>query len=257
MRSDFPFSTQIKHHAGIALLLAIWLVLFLILFAPFDVEELRPAFRWRLLPAYGGIVFACYVIGLPLQFLFFQKKQTWNLLSEGISLLLFLALSFFASFSYYASPIMNGELGRSQFFIQQFLAFSIVISPLVLLLRWRAGRIQGRASSPRIQLRGAARQDLLQLAPDDLVCIQSADNYVEVSFLIQGKTQRRLLRNTLSDMEAQAPFLLRTHRSYLIHPLHFVRWVSPNAIQVKDQEVPVSRSYKKQVSQALNSVPEQ
>ena len=98
---------------------------------------------------------------------------------------------------------------------------------------------------------GENKRDVLRINLSDLVCVSSADNYVEVSYLIGGKLHKKLLRVTLKNIHPQVPSLLKTHRSFLINPSHFKDWKNANTIHLSQIEVPVSKNYKKDVL-ALN-----
>jgi len=254
---DFPFSKHLIHHFWIALLLSLWLLSFLILFAPFDVSDLNKYARWTLLPPYGIIFLLNYGLLVPWQQKIYKKTQAWNLALELIFLLAFLLLCFFGSFFYYSSPIMNGDLSIGAFFTQQYIAFSLILSPLVLILRWAFGKQSARneLSKSLLVLRGSSKQDVLQIAAADLIFIQSADNYVEVNYFAHGKLEKHLLRSTLQSIRTQAPVLIQAHRSYLFNPIHFKRWKNQNIMIIAGLEVPVSKSYKINIEEHLNSTP--
>jgi hypothetical protein len=54
----------------------------------------------------------------------------------------------------------------------------------------------------------------------DVLYIESADNYVSVYYFLENKVQRKLLRNTLKNLEDMlAGFsVIRCHRSFMINP---------------------------------------
>ncbi|MBR9844679.1 MAG: hypothetical protein GYB35_00540 [Algicola sp.] len=86
-------NTSFKYHSIIAIIISLWLVLFLILIAPFDIEELNFSARLEILPVYGLITFLVYVLLIPFQNWLFKKTQTWNIVLE---LLIF---NYFLSFT--------------------------------------------------------------------------------------------------------------------------------------------------------------
>ncbi len=93
-------------------------------------------------------------------------------------------------------------------------------------------------------------KDTLTLALDELLFIESADNYSEIVFLQNEKTKKSLLRGSLSRFEEQAqhPDVLRCHRSYIVN-LGQVESISGNAqgykLQLKNcaTPIPVARRY--------------
>lgn len=95
-----------------------------------------------------------------------------------------------------------------------------------------------------------SQQESLTLSLEQLLFIQSADNYVEVVYFNQQEIQRVLIRNKLKRLElvlTDFPSLYCCHRSYLVN-LSKVEKVSGNALGLKlhlkdfSGEVPVSRS---------------
>ncbi|BAO76719.1 LytTR family DNA-binding domain-containing protein [Winogradskyella sp. PG-2] len=95
-----------------------------------------------------------------------------------------------------------------------------------------------------ITLKGDNKLDVLKILPEDLVCISSADNYIEVNYLIQDKLHKKLLRNTLKGIQNELPYLLKVHRSHLINPSHFKEWNGSSSIILTEIKVPVSKNYK-------------
>lgn len=93
-------------------------------------------------------------------------------------------------------------------------------------------------------------KDSLTLALNDLLFVESADNYSEIVFLQNERLKKTLLRGSLSHFEAQAhhPDVVRCHRSYVVN-LGQVESVSGNAqgykLQLKNYPslIPVARRY--------------
>ena len=90
-------------------------------------------------------------------------------------------------------------------------------------------------------------QNLLSISPADLVCISSADNYVEVSYMKDGTLQKKLLRNTLKNMQQEVDGLMKVHRAHLINPAHLVEWKDANTLSLTQMDVPITKTYKKAV----------
>lgn len=93
-------------------------------------------------------------------------------------------------------------------------------------------------------------QTKLTLFPNDFLYATSADNYVQVVYVVNQKTQKTLLRGTLKELENQfsnLPFQ-RCHRSYFINTEH-IQIVKKEGqkmvLQLKNVEqiIPVSKKY--------------
>lgn len=110
----------------------------------------------------------------------------------------------------------------------------------------------------RINITDENGQLRLSLKPDDLLYIESADNYVLVYFRKEQRIVRELIRNSLKNMEEMLAPLgsLRCHRSYLVNreAIHCLRKSGRTyEIEISGMErtVPVSRGYVELVKEAL------
>jgi len=245
--SSLKLNISYKHHLLVAFIIAIWLVLFLVLIAPFDIAELPFSIRLEIMPLYGLIAFIAYIILVPIQNLIFKKLDNWTLFLEIVVIILFNVVVLIGSYFYYKSSIINGAYSFTKFTFEVYYPIFLIILPILLFSRWFLSKKAVNQNSDRIVLNGENKLDVLQINLSDLVCVSSADNYVEVSYLIKNELQKKLLRITLKNIHPQAPSLLKTHRSYLINPAHFKDWKNANTIRLTQMEVPVSKNYKKDV----------
>lgn len=257
MWPDFHLAKSFKIHLLLSALLACWVVLFLILLSPFDVSDLTTLNKWILLPFYGVLLVFSYLLSLPVQNWLVRRHQgRWHLGNEFLFIAVFFLVAYFACFAYYRSGIMNGTQNASTFFVQQFIPLSIIMMPMILFLRWTAGKL-GQSSNKhvtntKITLEGNSQKELLRLDFQQIAYVKAADNYVEVYYFEARQLQMKLLRSTLKKINAKAPALLRTHRSYLINPAHFQQWASPNSILIAQTEIPISKTYKAAIEKQLS-----
>lgn len=239
-----PLNTSFKYHVIIGLFISIWLVAFLVLIAPFDVADLPFSIRLQILPLYGFISFVSYLIVLPLQNWIFTKLGKWNILLEALFIALFNLISFIGSYIYYKSSIINGDYSFNKFTFEVYLPIFVILLTVIVFARWFLNNKVSNKKIEKLILTGENKLDILKLNPSDLVCISSADNYVEVSYLKDGKLQKKLLRSTLKNISEQQTNLLKVHRSHLINPSHFKEWKNSNTLILTEIEVPISKSYK-------------
>ena len=91
----------------------------------------------------------------------------------------------------------------------------------------------------------------LNLLISDIVFIKSADNYVEIAYKEDGQIKKKLIRNTLKNIEQQLkPYssFLRCHRICIVNTHHIEKlnkdtnnhWLT---IKGYDEQIPVSRQY--------------
>ncbi|MFY0629309.1 MAG: LytTR family transcriptional regulator [Flavobacteriaceae bacterium] len=237
-------NTSYKYHFIIGFLIGLWLVVFLVLIAPFDAAELSFAIRLQILPLYGLISFISYIILIPLQNLVFEKMKKWNLISEILFIIVFNTISFFGSYAYYKSSIINGNYSFTKFTLEVYLPILVILLSVIVFARWFLNNKIPKNSIQKLILTGENKLDILQINPSDLICISSADNYVEVNYLKKGKLHKKLLRNTLKNISNQEPNLIKVHRSHFINPSHFKEWKNSNTLVLTETEVPISKNYK-------------
>ncbi len=91
---------------------------------------------------------------------------------------------------------------------------------------------------------------LFVIHPETFLLARAEGNYIEVFTLMEHSRTKNVYRITLKDLESQiqnAPFLVKTHRSYLVN-LRMIEHISGNAqgmmLRMKhfDDPIPVSRS---------------
>jgi hypothetical protein len=86
--------------------------------------------------------------------------------------------------------------------------------------------------------------------PKDLLLLESTDNYVSVFYILENKVQRKLLRNTLKNMEEmlRENSIIRCHRSFMVNiaNVDFMQKEGKKLnIKIKhfDKSIPVSEKY--------------
>lgn len=122
-----------------------------------------------------------------------------------------------------------------------------IILPIIVFARWYLTKKSTTANKDELVLTGENKYDFLKLKTSDLICVSSADNYVEVVHLNNKVLKRKLLRNALKNIAAAQPELLRVHRSHLINPVHFKEWKDSSTILLTDVEIPISKNYKEAI----------
>jgi hypothetical protein len=258
----YPFDPSIKHHAIIAFGLSIWIFLFLYFTEPLDVNELNNTQKLIYLPIYGLIGGFCYSIFIPFQvFLFKKGKQFWSLGSELLFLITFIVLSSILARLYYLYVVVAGQpnpytLG---YYITDILFPAItIILPILIFGRFAFGKYkEKKLEESKIEIKGEGTYEGLRLLLNDLICIQSSDNYIEVLYYSGKEIKKSLIRNKLSVIAEEFPELIRTHRSYIINPFHFQQWKTEKGKLLLELSssifIPVSTTYKTNVKEVINS----
>lgn len=244
------FSKSYKAHLLVGLGVGVWLVLFLVLIAPFDVSDLTFLIRIKITVVYGLIFFLSYLACIIVQNALFKKFSKWSIKLEIILYALMYLVGLPFIIIYYKSGIVNGDYSISAFILEQYIPILIIITPIMFLLRRFVSK-KGKVISVEegmITLKGENKNDILRLKSDTIISVNSSDNYVEVSYLEQNTLKKKLLRTTLSKVESEFEFLTRSHRSYLINTDHFIEWTGKDTAKLTQAEVPVSKQYKEAIS---------
>jgi len=230
-----------------------------------DVNEFSDQEKLIYLPLYGLITGISYLCFLPFQnWLYKKNRLQWHLIHELLFLLVFVVISMTFARLLYLYVIVYGEpnpytLGYHITSI--FLPALTVILPILSIGRFAFGKYKDKKlEEQKIEIQGEGNYESLRLLMNDLISIQSSDNYVEVFYLDGNELKKILIRNTLSKVADSFPHLLRTHRGFIINPFHFKSWKTEKGKQFlqlsQSIEVPISKTYLEDVKAQLLSTTE-
>jgi len=256
----YPFDPKLKHHVFIAIGLALWIFIFLFFTEPLDVNEFGATEKLIYLPGYGIIGASLYLMTLVFQnWIYHKQKQNWFIFSEVVFLLVFILFSIIVLRWFYLHIIMDWHPNAYTFWYHlRAIIFPAVLTvlPIVLIGRFALGKYhEKRLEDQKIEIKGEGNYEGLRIQFNEVISIQSSDNYIEVFYLSGHQLKKTLIRNTLSAIDEEFPELLRAHRSYLINPFHFRQWKTENSKLIiclnHDIEVPVSKTYQKGIKAAI------
>ncbi len=261
MKKSFPFDPSVKHHLLIALSLAIWIFVFLYFTEPLDVNEFGDREKLIYLPIYGVLGACLYVLVLPFQYWLYKKyKKNWSIFSELLLIIVFILISIVVLRLFYLHVIMewNPNAYTLSYHLKAIIFPAILtILPIVIIGRFSFGKYhEKKLEDQKIEIQGEGNYEGLRLLLNDLISIQSSDNYIEVFYLSGQVLKKTLIRNKLSVIENTFPQLIRTHRSYIINPYHFQSWNIEKGkhflLLSQEIKVPVSKTYLEALKSELN-----
>jgi len=264
LHQKYPFDSSLKHHFIIALGLALWIFIFLYFTEPLDVNEFGSTEKLIYLPLYGLLGATCYSLFLPIQrYLYYKNDKNWYVKTKLLFLIIFVFVAIIAARLFYLYVV---QPDRNPYSLQYHLTGIILpalatILPIIIFGRFAFGKYKNKQTeAKKIEIKGEGNYEGLRLYFNDIICIKSSDNYVEVFYKSNGEIKKSLIRNKLSAVADEFPSLLRTHRSYLINPFHFLQWKTEKSklfvLLFHHIEVPVSRTYQNDVKAVLNSTTE-
>ncbi|MFC7357238.1 LytTR family DNA-binding domain-containing protein [Jejudonia soesokkakensis] len=260
-KKTYPFDPEFRHHVLISLGLAFWIFLFLALTEPLDTNQFNFKEKLLFLPFYGLAGAIAYLGSLTLQnYIYKVNKRNWTAWSELLFFILLFLFGFLLSRGIYLYIIVYGEQNPytlSYFLFSIYLPAIATILPILAIGRWAFGRyFEKKLEDQKIEIEGEGTYEGLRLHFTDLIYVKADDNYVEVTYSNGNNLKKQLIRNTLSKVESVVPELLRTHRSYIINPHHFVQWKMVSGklhlILTSETEIPVSKTYAENVKSILS-----
>jgi hypothetical protein len=279
LTAPYPFHRNFASGLAFAIGAGAFVALFLIVFQPFGTREFQHENKTLFLTGYGAVIaVSTWLINnlTPRVFPRHFDEERWTvgkhiLFSTLVFLLVFAACYVYKDMFLGLPVSFRGFIGFLPF------AFSIAIFPIaglvtgnyVLRLKHHSKVADAANSHLHLPVEKSALRTLslpdengkfaLELAPNQLLYLQAADNYVEVFHLENGQAPRRsILRNTLTNLESSLAEagLVRCHRSYLVN-LGRVERVSGNAQGYRlhfaglEASVPVARGRSAEVLEKL------
>ncbi|WP_299123311.1 LytTR family DNA-binding domain-containing protein [uncultured Tenacibaculum sp.] len=242
---------SIKHHTYVGVFISLWIYFFTFYIKPFNGPSFTDSLWWEFLSiGFSLITFISYFISILFQDSIYNQFYKWNIFLETLIIVLFLFLNLLFTYLYYKSPFLNGILTFSEFSNATFKS-AIIFTPILLFARRFTLKLLPKeikkTEEKVLTIKGEYKLDILKILKSDLVCISKSQNYIEIFFLENGVLKSKLIRSSLKKIKKDLFFLIQVHRSHLINPQHFKSWKNQNVILLTQIEIPVSKSYKKNI----------
>lgn len=254
---------SIKKQLLVGFFIGFWLFLFFYYVEPFDMYQLPRAERTLACFGYTIVGMLSYFVTIPIQRLLYKSAGKWTFVNEGLLLISLVVIAGGVAYMFFKFILLENDPyahSFTYFFTQQVIPTVFLLLPVMIFLRWIFGGktkselISVEPKETKIIIKGENKAEVLHLKASELVFIESANNYVKVHYLLQNELKSELFRNKISVLQKEFPFLLKTHRSFLINPTHFLEWkrdASQTILILKPNvtEIPVSKTYKKALVQ--------
>ncbi|WP_343634001.1 LytTR family DNA-binding domain-containing protein [Fluviicola sp.] len=265
LNKQIHFTVSGRRRALIGLTLCVYLCFIVIVLQPFDTSQFDAEYKTLLLSGYGifaGLVFI--LLGRFENGWYRRTGKVWTVKREILSTLLYLFVSGSVLYAYNRT-IVNYFREYTFWTYLRFMSVTVtcmvpVFVPPMIYLRQKLGeKIVPLAESSMILI-GENKHEVLKLEKADLLFVKAVENYVEICFIDEYRKVISLtFRQTLSNVYEQLPFLERCHRSYLVNAGN-IREITGNSQGAKisfmtsDKEIPLSKTYYKQVKADFDSV---
>jgi len=268
---DKPSPNMLKDELGRIFIISLGVFMFVLFFQPFPLETLDYNNRLLYVAGFGGITFFVSVlilVGLPLILPKWFKASEWEsgppfILNALLVILTATAFAFYIRF-----------VGKSTLSLYIIFKMALVcLIPVFILVILYKNKSQGRIiellkeqnkdyflkinelekynEEKEIGILSSNKTEKLVLQPIDIVIIQSADNYIEIYHYKNDVLEKKIIRNTLKNVESQLASykdIIRCHRTCLVNVNYIdklIRNYSGHVLKIKelDKKIPVSRQY--------------
>jgi hypothetical protein len=270
---------SLSEELGLFLSISFGVFLFVLFFEPFPLDHFDFKDRLLFVAGLGGIVFLfIFLVRIVYPWLVENNLQSDKepALPSYMSGFVILAFSSVA-FSFYLNYV--GFVGISFYLV--FKVVLLCLAPPVILglydkIRELNRQIEGLISEKKViqkQIEKYEDENLnksidfisennaenLSLLIGEVVFIKSADNYVEILYLEGDQFKKKLIRNTLKNIELQIKHytnFIRCHRICIVNT-HYVDKLVSNynnhslILKGYDEQIPVSRQYLLKVKEAI------
>ncbi|WP_372647888.1 LytR/AlgR family response regulator transcription factor [Draconibacterium sp.] len=230
LNNNFSLLDRKKDRYFLVLTVLVFSIFFINVFKPWNIGRWysdSPIIQFLRLSSYGFISSLVLLITqFPLRKIFHQ--QTFKLKSYLLWILVEIVLISLVYIFLYGNPI--GNFINDFLFSLKYTVLGIMIPySFALLLIYYKKHIE-EIEQLQNKLSGTDKNQLLTFTDEkgkprfsvrskDFLYIESTDNYVTVNFILEGKLQRKLLRNTMKNIESQlgSESILRCHRSFIVN----------------------------------------
>jgi len=236
-------------------------VIFLNVFQPFNIGRWYSdsgIIKFLRLSSYGFVIAIVFLFTqFPLRKIF--NLQQFTVKSYLLWLIIEIALINLVYIFLYGNPIGNfiNDLGFSLKYT--LLSIWLPYSFAVLIVYYKNQRaeissLKTNANKPTekrlIVFKDENGKIKFSVVAKDLLLLESTDNYVSVFYILQNKVQRKLLRNSLKNLEEMLKenAIIRCHRSFMVNPTN-VEFMQKDGkklnIKIKhfEKSIPVSEKY--------------
>lgn len=241
-----------------------FIALFLIIFQPFGASDWDDPNRHYYLLGYGLITTTVMLMmrfAITPSFPKYFSEVKWTVGREIFSILIIVVMIAAGNFAYEVLVLFNRFLLVN--FLENILtvllvgafpvAFGVVMNYVVQLKKYQKpiSVKTHEDNAPQIfTLVAENEKDTFAVAHNNLLFIESADNYAVINYLENNTVMKELLRSSLTRLESQidSENIVRCHRSFIVN-LNKVAEVTGNAqgykfhMQAPELTVPVARKY--------------
>jgi len=285
-QNPFPFEQSVKKRLLIIVLFGVFVSFFLLYFQPFNIYKHNYPYKTLIIGGYGFVtmvvMFVVYFI-FPIVLPSYFNEKNWTIIKELLSILITIILITIANIIYFLifndkmTEIINLKIIVLTFISTIIIGFfpSLVMgliyyniqtakylkksSELNHQLQITLQNNELRTKDDKIITFNSQNKSKIQVMPEDLLCIEANDNYVEFYYKTNQGIKHELIRNTMKNVEEQLidhQQFIRCHKSYIINKQKLIK-ISGNSqgykmhIEGLEFQIPVSRNISKTILEEM------
>lgn len=279
----FPYYENTARHIKSALFTGGFVFAFLFIFRPFNLYRIENFLALKITLGYGIVTSIMVLLNVFLVTPLFPKifnESKWNVGRE-ILFVMWIIFTIGLANAFYSGIIFTDTLSVEYVVKFQLYTILVAILPVTInvmvvqsLLQYRNAKNAevisnhmhhkkrlDTAPDAMVTLKSDNKKEELKIPAKSLLYITSADNYISVTYLEQGKEVHKLLRSTLKnakeDLRTYTAFY-RCHRAWIVN-LDRVISVSGNSqgyrlvLDASDTVIPVSRNLNEDIDSRLSN----
>lgn len=259
----------LKGYLGIFLGIAIGVFLFILFFQPFPLQRADINSQLTLVAGLATITFLIMALVKVLSWVLFHRndpayhRPVWSEFLNGFSIFALGSVAFAFYLRYVGKVPVSFQLMIRILFLCMAAPVALRLYDAINLLKLsnaaltrekkslqkQLERLDGAYYTQSVELFSENKTESIKLLVSEVAFIRSADNYVEVVYLEDGVFRKKLIRNTLKEMEIQVrsfPNFVRCHRVCIVNTVFIEKlnkgqdnhWIT---IRGYEEKIPVSR----------------
>ncbi|MBL4906274.1 MAG: LytTR family transcriptional regulator [Sneathiella sp.] len=267
LSKQIPYNSSFRKQFLIGAFLGGLVTFIMIFLQPFDTNRFESNHKYLIFSGFGLLFLLLYLICVRMENLWYNyKNKKWRIKSEIVSFITFVLISSipihfynqvflndFFDYKYHGYEYLKHGLW---FFRNSIIPVMLILLPFYVYFRNKFGELITSETLSEVVFCGINKGEKIILQKEKVLFIKASENYVEIYHTKNNTIQHKTFRNTLSVIGKQAPFLHKSHRSYLVNisTIKAVKGNSQNAkiaFHLDGLEVPLSKSYYKTVKLAL------
>ena len=260
-KAPFPRPDYTRKNVLSVFLFGIITALFVIVFEPFDIKDKTGLWYFNAIVFLIGFIFSfsIYLMEFWIPSIFNSQFKNWKVWKAAlwytwlilfVSAIMFLSKSFldgFRDFNFWEYVRVVGRMSALT------LMTFFIISSLYTYFTRKA--LSKAASTTSLKI-SSSQASPIDINLDELLFVESADNYVEIHLFQRDKREKLIYRSSMKNMEEQLVNLItpivRCHRKYLVN-LEYCQIHSSKSRNVSlrlsdfEEVIPVSAKYEKNI----------